>query len=129
MRLAADFLTLRLQPGSACLRLYDAKAVALRVTTGVLWVTQQGDMNDHIVHARQCFVIERRGLTIVSAMEEAEFRLEHRMRRKQGTAPALFLTLARLLPARLRTGLSRTLRERIRAPLAAIRTAHPGLAS
>ena len=80
MKIAVDPLSLRLQ-SNQCVRLHDARGVAVRVTAGVLWITQEGDVVDHILSVGESFPLERHGLTIVSAMSDAEFRIEKRTRR------------------------------------------------
>ena len=66
---------MRLDAGRS-LRLQDARGVAIRAARGVLWVTQEGDSRDHVVGLLERFVIDHDGLTMVSAVTQAEVRLE-----------------------------------------------------
>ena len=75
MRIAGSILSLSLLTG-AHLRLGDAYGVTIRSIKGVLWVTQTGDLADHIVEPGCAFMLERTGITIVSAMTDAHFSFE-----------------------------------------------------
>ena len=69
-----------------CLRLHDARGTSVRAISGVLWITQEGDYVDHFVEPGDCFVIEHAGLTVVSAMTEAEFFVQSQPK-SGGVAP------------------------------------------
>ena len=70
----------------------DMRSATLRVTRGTLWITQQDDTQDIVLRPGDSWVVERNGLTIVEAQNDASFcvvgrRLEtlndgrvHRMR-------------------------------------------------
>lgn len=45
----------------------------LEVAQGVLWVTQEGDPQDYLLHAGERLVFERRGLALVQALTEAAY--------------------------------------------------------
>ena len=49
-------------------RLNDAAGSVIRVREGLLWITQDGESADHLLPAGTSFRIERRGLTLVSAL-------------------------------------------------------------
>jgi hypothetical protein len=37
-------------------------------TTGMLWLTQQSDLNDHLIKAGQLFTIDQRGIVLVQGL-------------------------------------------------------------
>lgn len=45
----------------------DARGTTLRVRRGQVWVTQDGDLADHVLDAGTAWAIERNGRTIVQA--------------------------------------------------------------
>jgi hypothetical protein len=45
----------------------DGQGLAVRCVGGALWITQDGDTDDIVVKAGQCFVLDRPGLALVSA--------------------------------------------------------------
>ena len=45
----------------------DGQGLVVRCLAGALWITQDGDTDDVVVEAGQCFVLDRRGLALVSA--------------------------------------------------------------
>jgi hypothetical protein len=45
----------------------DGKGLAVRCLAGSLWITQDGDSDDVVVKAGECFVLDRGGLALVSA--------------------------------------------------------------
>jgi hypothetical protein len=59
-----------LAPGEM-VRLDGARGTTLRVTRGVLWVTQEGDVCDLMLNAGDAFTIERGGLTLVESLGAA----------------------------------------------------------
>lgn len=42
-------------------------------TQGVLWVTQEGDLNDYMLRNGERFIAEKRGVVVVEAMTDATF--------------------------------------------------------
>lgn len=50
---------------------HDAAGFALRVLSGILWVTQDRDSSDAVVEPGQTFVIARQGKTVISALRDA----------------------------------------------------------
>jgi hypothetical protein len=46
----------------------DAAGVRIQARTGTVWVTEEGDLKDHIIGAGDAFVISRRGRTLVQAL-------------------------------------------------------------
>jgi hypothetical protein len=45
----------------------DGQGLAVRCVSGALWITQDGDSDDIVLKAGQCFVLDRPGLALVSA--------------------------------------------------------------
>jgi hypothetical protein len=45
----------------------DGQGLAVRCLSGALWITQDGDTDDIVLKAGQCFVLDRPGLALVSA--------------------------------------------------------------
>ena len=43
------------------------EGLVVRCLAGALWITQDGDPDDVVVKAGQCFVLDRPGLALVSA--------------------------------------------------------------
>lgn len=53
------------------LRLTDAKDAAVMVIWGQVWITQEGDSEDHIVRTGETKRLDRNGLTLIQALEDA----------------------------------------------------------
>ena len=51
----------------------DLRSAMLRVTRGTLWITQEGDPQDVVLRAGDNWVVERNGLTVVEAQDDAIF--------------------------------------------------------
>jgi len=49
------------------LNIRNGKGLAVRCLAGSLWITQDGDNDDVVVKAGQCFQLDRGGLALVSA--------------------------------------------------------------
>jgi hypothetical protein len=45
----------------------NGHGLVVRCLAGALWITQDGDTDDVVLKAGQCFVLDRRGLALVSA--------------------------------------------------------------
>jgi hypothetical protein len=45
----------------------DGQGLIVRCLAGALWITQDGDTDDVVIKAGQCFVLDRPGLALVSA--------------------------------------------------------------
>jgi len=54
-------------------KLPDVRSATLRVTRGTLWITQEDDPQDVVLRDGDSWVVERDGLTIVEAQNEASF--------------------------------------------------------
>ena len=55
-------------------RLPTSEGTALAVTRGTLWVTQENDMHDVVLGPGDVWMVERDGLTIIEAQNDASFR-------------------------------------------------------
>jgi hypothetical protein len=51
----------------------DVRSATLRVTRGTLWITQEGDPQDVVLRAGDSWGVERIGLTVVEAQNDASF--------------------------------------------------------
>ena len=51
--------------------LRDARGTTLRVTKGMLWITQERDRRDIVLRAGDVWTVEREGLTVVEAQGAA----------------------------------------------------------
>jgi len=51
------------------LPLTDARGARVRSLRGTLWITQEGDGEDHIVNAGDDFTVSRNGVTLVAAVD------------------------------------------------------------
>ena len=49
----------------------DARGTTLRVTRGKLWITQERDRNDVVLRAGDVWTVERQGLTVIEAQDQA----------------------------------------------------------
>ena len=52
----------------------DIEGTALAVTSGTLWITQEDDTNDVVLGPGDVWMVERDGLTIIEAQNDASFR-------------------------------------------------------
>lgn len=86
------------------LSLPDVRGTTLRVTRGTLWITQQDDTQDIVLRAGDNWVVERNGLTLVEAQNDATFcaiggDLATRIPARGGTAVAAPLWWTRVAGA------------------------------
>ena len=51
----------------------DMRSATLRVTRGTLWITQEDDTQDVVLRTGDNWAVERNGLTVVEAQEDAIF--------------------------------------------------------
>ena len=70
--------------------------VTLRVVAGTVWITQQGDPDDHFLMPGQAFALRRGAAALIGAEQDAWLRVETAPR-----GPAWQGALARLLIRRL----------------------------
>jgi len=57
--------------------------LVVRVREGSLWITQEGDSEDHLVRAGERFVADRTGRLVVSAFERGEVELQWPSRQRE----------------------------------------------
>ena len=67
------------------LALPDIAGTTLRVTRGVVWITQEDDTRDVVLRSGDTWMVERSGLTIIEAQNDATIcavgpRFGHRLR-------------------------------------------------
>ena len=80
--------TLDLMPHQA-IALPDIEGTALAVTRGTLWITQEDDTRDVVLGAGDLWMVERDGLTIIEAQNDASFRaVGHAFEREWNAAHA-----------------------------------------
>ena len=75
MVLQLDQPLLALEPGQV-VTLDDAAGTRIEARRGVVWVTEEGDSEDHIVSPGQARVVTRSGRTLVQALQPAWIALQ-----------------------------------------------------
>ena len=78
------------------LRLDNALGESVRVTRGTVWLTLAGDPRDIVLSAGDSFMIDRRGLTLVEAQEDATVCLQARAAGRAGAGSSQRGIAARL---------------------------------
>jgi len=53
----------------------DIEGTALAVTRGTLWITQENDTHDVVLGPGDVWMVDRDGLTIIEAQNDASFRV------------------------------------------------------
>lgn len=61
--------------GSGHVAVAATPGLVVRARSGALWITQERDWRDHLVAAGGCFVADRAGLLVVSALARSEVEL------------------------------------------------------
>src|SRR3954465_12182163 len=62
--------------------IHNGVGLSVRCVSGAVWITQDGDRDDRIIKPGQTFVLDRKGLTLVSApIGPATVRVEPAARR------------------------------------------------
>ena len=79
----------------------DVRSATLRVTRGTLWITQEDDPQDVVLRSGDSWAVERNGLTVIEAQEDAIFcvmgrHLEPQVGRRAASVPS---TVARMRDA------------------------------
>ena len=64
-----------LQPGQV-ISLDDAEGLCIRARSGTVWVTEEGDLDDHIVRAGAMRVVAHPGRTVVQALAPSWISLD-----------------------------------------------------
>ena len=67
--------------GGQTVGLHDQRGAQIEVLDGDLWVTQEGDRRDVVLHHGERFEVERRGTTVLHALTPAEIRVAPKRRR------------------------------------------------
>jgi hypothetical protein len=103
-------------PKGRTLRIQDGKHLELRVVTGSLWVTQEGDPEDIVLGATDAHRIDRDGVTLVHAFGAVRLQIAS----PAGTVPSITLgggyrDVGSSVLAAMVAGWARGLRERIAA--------------
>ena len=75
MQLRLDAPVLALEPGQV-VTLDDAVGTRIEARSGTVWVTEEGDRDDHIVSQGQSLVVTRAGRTLVQALLPAWIALQ-----------------------------------------------------
>jgi Protein of unknown function (DUF2917) len=52
----------------------DRRGEVINCLSGVIWITQEGDLNDYILEAGDSFWVTKRGTVIVQALQDAQFK-------------------------------------------------------
>jgi len=74
MELIVDAPELELQEGQV-VTLFDAKGTRIVARSGSVWVTEEGDRQDHIMGPGDARVVARAGRTIVQALAPSRIGL------------------------------------------------------
>ncbi|MEW6740579.1 MAG: DUF2917 domain-containing protein [Nitrospirota bacterium] len=53
----------------------DARGVIIGCTEGILWITQQDDFIDYLLHSGDHFTINKKGLVVITAFSDARAEL------------------------------------------------------
>ena len=51
----------------------DLRSEVIQCQRGLLWITQQGDLNDYLIRAGERFWVTRSGMLLVEAVHDARF--------------------------------------------------------
>lgn len=93
---------LSLPPGSLTLKhaqiqsLRHAKGIIIHCQTGVLWLSEEGDARDIVLHAGQRYCLQTEGLIVLEAIgTEASLRIERAASWQHSLASKVLETLAR----------------------------------
>ena len=75
MTLNLNAPVLALEPGQV-VTLDDAAGTRIEARSGIVWVTEEGDRDDHIVAPGQTLVVTHAGRTLVQALQPACIALQ-----------------------------------------------------
>lgn len=73
MNSTTNAATVHLRHGQS-LALPDIQGTAFMVTRGTLWITQENDTQDVVLRAGDLWMVERDGLTIIEAQNDASMQ-------------------------------------------------------
>lgn len=65
-----NLVKVRMNEGSLVRLEKDARGIVVECTEGTLWITQENDLTDHFLCPGECFVIDKKRLVIISAIED-----------------------------------------------------------
>jgi Protein of unknown function (DUF2917) len=68
MNLKTDELQAVLRQGQTA-RLHDALGLEIQVNEGCLWLTQERDLQDHVIEAGASFRIDQPGVAVLTALK------------------------------------------------------------
>jgi hypothetical protein len=77
----------------------NGQGFAVRCLAGSLWITQDGDTDDVVLKAGECFVLDRRGLALVSAPVDSATLVVEKASRAAPCAAQRFAAPGRLRSA------------------------------
>jgi hypothetical protein len=77
----------------------DGQGLVVRCLAGALWITQDGDTDDVVVKTGECFMLDRRGLALVSAPVAPATLVVERAMRGAPCAAQRYAAPGRLRPA------------------------------
>ncbi len=52
----------------------DRRGDVISCSNGSLWITQEGDLKDHVVESGEMFWVTRPGTVVVQALKDAQFK-------------------------------------------------------
>jgi hypothetical protein len=90
--------SLRIEPGTP---------IEINCLSGVLWVTQEGDVRDLFVAAGESLMLSTRGVGVVTALERSSVRVVDRSTAHESSRAERWLRWLRV-PTRWLRGLART---------------------
>ena len=109
------------------LRIDGGRGARLVCLSGELWVTQDGDLQDHFLHAGDSFPLQSPGSAIVTATHQGAVRIEapdelpdHEL----SWMPDLLRGMLSLLSGRLGVEIGNVMEERVSTDLARLRAMH-----
>lgn len=93
MNIDIDDAILRLNPESN-FQLHDARGACVHVHWGDLWITQEGDIKDHVIKTGESFAVSKSGMTFLAAMSEAGVSVMEKCRGSEVASAAETSTIA-----------------------------------
>jgi len=75
--------------GNGAVTIATVPGLAVQARSGMLWITQEGDQDDHLAAAGERFVADRYGSLVISAFARSELELEWPARDHDRLSPGL----------------------------------------